>query len=114
MRRACVSRRRSRYEGKAAGVIPAAVSLSRPAGARSFQVRGEVAMCGCATDVAVRIAQPSSVAHAKCLRHSACGMRYSSDHQITRNPSWTNRWKFDCPVELRLMRPKSADDVLWL
>src|SRR5437773_2668316 len=32
-------------------------------------------------------------------------------HHIKRNPSWTNRWKFDWPLELRLMRPKSADDV---
>jgi hypothetical protein len=31
---------------------------------------------------------------------------------VNRNPSWTNRWKFDCPSVLRLMRPKSADVVL--
>ena len=35
-------------------------------------------------------------------------------YQVTRNPSWTNRWKFDCPVALRLIRPKSAEDVSWL
>lgn len=27
---------------------------------------------------------------------------------VKRNPSCTKRWKFDCPVELRLIRPKSA------
>ena len=29
----------------------------------------------------------------------------------SRNPSWTKRWKFDWPVVLRLMRPKSAEVV---
>ena len=33
-------------------------------------------------------------------------------YHVNLKPSWMNRWKFDCPVALRLIRPKSADDVL--
>ena len=28
--------------------------------------------------------------------------------KVNRNPSWMNRWKFDCPRVFRLIRPKSA------
>ena len=38
----------------------------------------------------------------------------ASPQKMKRNPSWMNRWKFDCPVALRLIRPKSADVVDWL
>jgi hypothetical protein len=41
--------------------------------------------------------------------HDADGPRRRTPGQnVKRNPSCTNRWKFDCPVELRLIRPKSA------
>jgi hypothetical protein len=31
--------------------------------------------------------------------------------KTSRNPSWMKRWKFDCAVVLRLIRPKSAELV---
>ena len=49
-----------------------------------------------------------------CKRDSSPAPETVAAQKINRNPSWTKRWKFDWPVMLRLMRPKSADVVVWL